>query len=65
MADHHETVVVKDTDSGAGPLAAVIIAILLVVFGWWAFTTFSSGDAEVVPDEINITVDDSTGTETE
>lgn len=53
----HETTVV-DTKSDAGPLAAVIITILVLAFAFWAFTQLNDGDSSVLPDEVNITVDE-------
>lgn len=39
----HE-VVHTDRKSGAGALAAVIVTILLVIFGYWAVTSFLAND---------------------
>jgi len=53
-----DQVIVKEAEkSGSGAIAAVIIALLLVLFGWWAVNTFVAADGgDVVPDEIGITV---------
>ncbi len=40
---HDHTVEKK---SGAGALAAVIVTVLLVVFGFWAVNTFIANDGE-------------------
>lgn len=36
---HHRDEHVREDRSGAGPLAAVVITLLLIVFGYWAITT--------------------------
>lgn len=55
-----DRVVVKEAEkSSAGAIAAVIVALLLVLFGWWAVNTYMASDsADGVPDEIGITITD-------
>ncbi|MFP5331381.1 MAG: hypothetical protein ACLGHX_03315 [Acidimicrobiia bacterium] len=49
--------------SGAGPLAAVIIVIILVAFGYWAVNAFLASDTGTggIDIEIEIPQDDSSG----
>lgn len=47
MSDRYtpaQEVVHTEKKSGAGALAAVIVTVLLVVFGYWAVTTFVAND---------------------
>jgi cytochrome b len=34
----------EERKSGAGPLAAVIVTVLLVIFGFWAVSSFLAND---------------------
>ncbi len=48
MSDHyvptHEVVHKEEKKSGAGALAAVIVTVLLVVFGYWAVSSILADD---------------------
>lgn len=46
---------------GGGMIVAVIIGILGILLAIWLFTNLGGGDGEVIPDEVNISVDDATG----
>jgi hypothetical protein len=63
--DHDREVIVTDRSSGAGVIVGVILAILAVLLViWLLFGMNGEGEgAEVVPDDVNVTVnvDEATG----
>lgn len=55
-------VVVTDSGSrGGGMIVAVILAILGVLLAIWLFTNLGGDGGDVIPEEVNINVDDGSG----
>ncbi len=52
------------TNSGAndngfsGAIVAVVAILAILLVGWFAVNAFSSGDGDVIPDDVNINVTD-------
>jgi hypothetical protein len=57
--DRDREVIVTDRSSGAGVIVGVILAIVAVLLVVWLIFGMNGegGDAEVVPDDVNVTVD--------
>lgn len=59
MTEREREIIVTDTRGGGGNFGA-IIAIALIV-GVWYLVANSGDDGEVLPDEVNIAIDESGG----
>jgi hypothetical protein len=64
LTEREREIIVTDTRGGGGNfgaiIAGVIIAIALII-GVWYLVANSGDDGEVLPDEVNITIDESGG----
>lgn len=57
-----EVIVTDGGSRGGGMIVAVIIGILGILLAIWLFTNLGGGgETDVIPDEVNINVDDATG----
>lgn len=55
---HEREVIVTDSRSPFGVVVGVLLAIAAIVLvGWLVLTQLNGGDSDVVPDEVNISVD--------
>lgn len=57
-------VIVTDRSGGTGMIVGVIVAILALLLVLWLFFGLSDGDggtADVIPDDVNVTVDVDSG----
>ena len=66
MADRdrveREVIVTDGRGSGGGMIVAVILGILGVLLAVWLFANLGGdGDADVIPDEVNVTIDNGSG----
>jgi uncharacterized membrane protein YeaQ/YmgE (transglycosylase-associated protein family) len=53
-----EVIVTTDRGSrGGGMIVAVILGILGILLAIWLFMNLGGGDADVIPDEVNVTID--------
>jgi hypothetical protein len=60
MTEREREIIVTDTSGGGGGnfgaiLAGVIIAVALI-FGVWYLVANTGNDGEVLPDEVNVTI---------
>jgi hypothetical protein len=60
MTEREREIIVTDTSGGGGGsfgaiIAGVIVAIALI-FGVWYLVANSGNDGEVLPDEVNVTI---------
>ena len=63
MTEREREIIVRDTNGGGGGnfgviIAGVIIAIALI-FGVWYLVANTGEDGEVLPDEVNVTIQES------
>jgi len=57
-----EVIVTTDRGSrGGGMIVAVILGILGILLAIWLFMNLGGGDADVIPDEVNVTIDTNSG----
>lgn len=56
MPDQRETVVVKDSGSGAGVILGIIVLLIVVAAGWY-FLIGPGAGAATSPGDININVE--------
>jgi hypothetical protein len=66
MTQRDREVIVTNTDSGSrggGMIVAVILGILGVLLAIWLFMNLGGGDggADVVPDDVNVTINTDSG----
>ena len=66
MADRdrveREVIVTDGRGSGGGMIVAVILGILGVLLAVWLFANLGGDvDADVIPDEVNVTIDNGSG----
>jgi hypothetical protein len=67
LTEREREIIVTDTRGGGGGnfgaiIAGVIMAIALI-FGVWYLVANSGDDGEVLPDEVNVTIDQEDGGE--
>ena len=56
MSDQHDTIVVKDGDSSAGVLIA-LVALVIVLAGAWYFLAGPGAGTTAAPNDINVNVE--------
>jgi len=64
MTEREREIIVTDASGGGGNFGAIIAGLIIaiaLIAGVWYLVANSGDDGEVLPDEVNITIDESGG----